>query len=282
MEGLREHGYLPGQNLLIECRWTQGQAERAPALAAELVSLTPDLIVNDGYSPSVTALKQATGTIPIVMVGAYEPVERGWVASLAHPGGNLTGLTDAVGVQYLGKQLQLLKEAVPKASRVAILGYWQPTNVPRMPSWLVEREAAAQALGLTVQTYRVQAPEELEGAFTAMTTARADALSVDPSGFLDVHRRRLVELAAKSRLPAMYAGKDFVEAGGLMSYKSNGPAIWRRVGSYVDKIFHGANPGDLPVEQPTKFELVINLKTAKALGLTIPQSLLLRADEVVQ
>jgi putative ABC transport system substrate-binding protein len=276
---LREYGYLLGQNLVIECRWLQGQTERAPAIAAELVSLTPDMILA-GYSHNILALKQATRTIPILMMGASDPVGMGFVASLAHPGGNVTGLTDTVGWEVVGKQLQLLKEAVPKASRVADL--YSPAAGPPIPAWRTEPEAAARALGLTVLTYRVQAPEELEGAFAAMTKARAEALLVEPSGFFDAHQQRLVDLAAKSQLPVMYSGRSFVNAGGLMTYWANTPAIWRRAGFYVDKILHGANPADLPVERPTKFELFINLKTAKALGLTIPQSLLNRADEVIQ
>jgi putative ABC transport system substrate-binding protein len=279
LEGLREYGYLQGQNLLIECRWTGGQAERAPGLAAELVSLAPDLIVADGYSFNILALKQATRTIPIVMVNASDPVGRGFVASLAHPGGNLTGLTEGVGVEIGGKQLQLLKEVVPKASRVAYLS--TPAAVPN-PARRPAREAVARALGLMLQWYEVREPEELEIAFTAMTKAQVEALFVETSAVLRIHRHQLVELAAKSRLPAMYSNREFVEAGGLMSYWANHPANWRRVGSYVDKIFHGANPGDLPMEQPTKFDLVINLKTAKAIGLTIPPSLLNRADEVIQ
>jgi putative ABC transport system substrate-binding protein len=280
VEGLREYGYIPGQNLLLECRWAQGQAERASALVAELVGLTPDLIVAGGWSYNILAAKQATSTIPILMVTATDPVGRGFVASLAHPGGNVTGLTDTVGVEVLGKQYQLLKEAVPKASRVAYL-YYPGAGSPN-PAGPTEREAAARALGLTVQTYRVQAPEELEAAFIAMTTAGAEALLVDASYFFFVNRQRLVELAAKSRLPAMYAERDIVYAGGLMSYYSNQPAIWRRAGFYVDKILKGTKPADLPVEQPTKFDFVINLKTATALGLTIPPSLLNRADEVIE
>ncbi len=279
LEGLRERGYIQGQNLVIECRYAEGRAERAPVLAAELVSLQPDLIVAGGWSHNILAAKQATSTIPILMVTASDPVGRGFVASLAHPGGNVTGLTDTVGVEVVGKQLQILKEAVPKASRVADL--YSPAAAP-LPAWGTEREAAARALGLTLQTYRVQAPEELEGIFTAMTKARAELLLVEASGFFDAHQQRLVNLAAKSQLPAMYSGRWFVDAGGLMTYWANAPAIWRRAGFYVDKIFHGAKPADLPVEQPTKFDLIINLKTAKALGLTIPQSLLSRADEVIR
>ncbi len=279
LEGLREHGYLPGQNLLIECWWAQGQAERAPVLAADLVSLKPDLIVAGGWSHNIRAAKQATRTIPILMVTATDPVGMGFVGSLAHPGGNVSGLTDTAGVEVVGKQLQILKEAVPKASRVADL--FSPAAAP-LPARGTEREAAARALGLTLQLYGVRASEELDGAFTAMTKAGAEVLLVETSSFFDAHQQRLVDLAAKSQLPAMYSGRWFVDAGGLMSYWANVSAIWRRVGFYVDRIFHGANPGDLPVEQPTKFDLLINLKTAKALGLTIPPSLLMRADEAIQ
>jgi putative ABC transport system substrate-binding protein len=284
---LREHGYIPGQNLLIECRWTEGRAERAPALAVELVSLKPDLIVGASSTQNARAAKQATGfaakqatsMIPIVMVGVTDPMSL--VASLAHPGGNVTGLSYTVGVELLGKQLQLLKEAVPKASRVAVLD----RSPYRADPWDPERReeaAAAQALGLTLQYYNVWEPEDLAGAFAAMTKARVEALLGEPNAFFWAHRQRIAELAAQSRLPGMYHHRGLVEAGGLMSYGADEPAIYRRLGSYVDKIFHGANPGDLPVERPTKFELVINLKTAKALRLTIPQSLLSRADEVIQ
>jgi putative ABC transport system substrate-binding protein len=279
VEGLREYGYLPDQNLLIECRWAEGRAERAPALAAELVSLTPDLIVACCASASLRAVMQATSTIPIVMLNISDPVGQGLVASLAHPGGNVTGLTDTIGSQHVGKQFQLLKEAVPKASRVAVLRYLRPGVSP--DPWRVEEEPA-RALGLTLQVYGVRTPEELEGAFAAMTEARSEALFVEDWGFLTVNRQRIVDLAAQSRLPAVYSGSDFVQAGGLMSYWVYYPPIWQRVGFYVDKILHGANPADLPVEEPTKFELVINLKTAKALGLSIPETLLATADEVIQ
>jgi putative ABC transport system substrate-binding protein len=277
VEGLRAQGYLPGQNLVLECRWMMGREERAPALAAELVALKPDLIVAV-TSANVLAAKQATSTIPIVMVSVTDPVGRGLVASLARPGGNVTGLADAVGVM-LGKHLQLLTEVVPKVSRVAVLSY--VSSVPSPGSRGVE-EAAAQALGVTLQRYEVRAPEEFAGAFAGMTTARAEALLTEPWAFMWVHRQRIVELAAQSRLPAMYHNRGLVDAGGLMSYAVNEPDCFRRLGFYVDKILKGAKPADLPVEQPTKFELVINLKTAKALGLTIPRSLLSRADEVIQ
>jgi ABC-type uncharacterized transport system substrate-binding protein len=278
LEGLREYGYISGQNLLIECRYSEGREEWAPALMAELVNSKPDLLVAIG-SPNTLAAKQATGSIPIVMVSVTDPVGRGLVASLAHPGGNVTGLTDTVGVEIAGKQLQLLKEAVPQASRVAVL--WYSTGLPS-PAYRREEEAAARALGLTLQFYSIKTPEELEGAFTAVTKDRAEALLVEPSPFIWVHRQRIVALAAQSRLPAMYFQRAHVEAGGLMSYTVNEAACFRRLAYYVDKILNGAKPADLPIEQPTKFDLVINLKTAKTLGLTIPQSLLNRADEVIQ
>ncbi len=276
MEGLREHGYLPGQNLLIECRWDEGREERDPALAAELLSLKPDLIVAIGHA-SALAAKVTTGTIPIVMVNVTEPVGRGLVGSLAHPGGNVTGLT-STAVEIAGKRLQLLKEAVPKLSRVAVLGY---TGVPA-PGALREREAAAQALHLTLQYYRVQAPEELEAAFAAMTKARAEALVVETWPFTFTYGQRIAALAAHNRLPALHGFREAVQLGGLMAYDVILPAMFRRAADYVDKILKGAKPADLPVEQPTKFDLIINLKAAKAIGLTIPQSLLMRADEVIQ
>jgi putative ABC transport system substrate-binding protein len=280
VEGLRERGYLPGQNLVIECRWTEGRDEHAPTLAAELVSLKVDLIVTIG-NPATRAAKQATSTIPIVMVLVLDPVGFGIVASLAHPGGNLTGLAEAAGAEIAGKRLQLLKEAVPTVARVAILGY-SADLVSRYGSYWTETQAAARALDLTLQSVGVQDPKDLEGAFSTMTKARAEALLVLPSPPMYIHAQRIVALAAQSRLPAMYPDRDFVEAGGLLSYAVNGAAIRRRVGFYVDRILTGAKPGDLPVEQATKFDLLINLKTAKALGLTIPQSLLDRADEVIQ
>jgi ABC-type uncharacterized transport system substrate-binding protein len=276
VEGLREHGYLPGQNLVIECRYTEEREARAPALAAELVSLKPDLIVTVG-APNTRAAKQATSTLPIVTV-VIDPVGLGLVASLAHPGGNVTGLADDPP-QIEGKRLQLLKEAAPKVSRVAVLDRVSGTPEPRFER---EREAAARALGVTLQALIVREPKELEGAFAAMTKAGAEALFMAPNAFWWPHRQRIIALAAQSRLPAIYHNRDYVEAGGLMSYAVNNPAIRRRLGFYVDKILKGATPADLPVEQPTKFELVINLKTAKSLALTIPPSLLMRADEVIQ
>ena len=276
MAGLRERGYIPGHNLVIECRYTQGREERAPALAAELVSIKPDLIVV-AFTANVRAAKQATSTIPIVMVNVTDPVGRGLVPSLARPGGNVTGLALTVGMQIMGKYLQLLKEALPMASRVAVLtrGDLRPENPFR-----TELEAAAPALNVTLGFYRSGDPEDFEGAFAAMTKARAEALLVVPDPFATVHAQRIVDLATQRRLPVV-SDRPFVPAGGLLSYDANQPDIWRRIGVYVDKIFKGTNPGDLPVEQPTKFELLINLKAAKSLGLTIPQSLLNRADEVI-
>jgi putative ABC transport system substrate-binding protein len=280
MAGLREHGYIPGQNLVIECRFTEGRAAPPPALAAELMNLKPDLILAN-TTANVLAAKQASSTIPIVMMGVMDPVGRGVVASLAHPGGNVTGPTDDVGPSLAGKYLELLKEAIPRVSRVAVLVH-RPNPLEPPSAYLSETQAAARALDVTPQTYRVQAPGEIDGAFTAMIQARAEALVVLPHPSFSLHAQRIVALAAQSRLPAMYFQKAHVEAGGLMAYAPDRVAIWRRLGYYVDKILKGANPGDLPVEQPTKFELIINLKAARAFGLTIPQSLLMRADEVIE
>jgi putative ABC transport system substrate-binding protein len=279
VEGLRERGYVEGQNLVFERRYTDGQDKRAPSLAAELVSLKVDLIVAQGTA-QVRAAKQTTSEIPIVMVGVIEPVRRRLVASLAHPGGNVTGLTETVGVKIVGKCLQLLKEAVPKASRVAVLGYSGAASDRVI--FQSEMEAAARALDVSLQLYEVGAPEGFEGAFTAMTKGQADALLVRPHFLFATHAERIVGLAAKNRLPAIYPFRGAVEAGGLMSYAVNEPDVFRRIGFYVDKILKGAKPDDLPVEQPTKFELLINLKTAKGLGLTISHSLLGRADEVIR
>ena len=277
VEGLRERGYIEGQNFCIEQRYTEGKDERAPSLAAELVSLKPDLIVAYGTA-QVRAVKQVTSTIPIVMVGVIDPVRRGLVASLAHPGGNVTGLTATVGMEVLGKRLQLLKEAVPKVSRVAVL-YYSGGESGGAASVM---EEAARALDVTLQHYGVRDPEELESVFAAMAKARLDALLVDPHPFIARHPGRIAALAAQSRLPAVYPFREAVETGGLMGYEASQPAIYRRLGFYVDQILKGANPGDLAVEQPTKFELIINLKTAKTLGLTIPEPLLIRADEVIR
>ena len=278
--GLRECGYIEGQHFVMEYRWTDVPFKQTPSLAAELVSLKVDLILAVG-ALRVRAAKEATSTIPIVMVYVLDPVEGGLVASLARPGGNVTGLTLTAGPEIAGKYLELLKEAVPKLSRVAVL--WAPAEFTAAHAdHLRGMEAAARGLGLTLQFYDIRDPKEYEGAFAAMPKARAEALLVSTSPLNYTHARRIADLAAKSRLPAVYAFRESVEAGGLMAYATNTPAMFRRAAAYVDKIFKGAKPGDLPVEQPTKFNLIINLKTAKALGLTIPQTLLVQADEVIQ
>jgi putative ABC transport system substrate-binding protein len=277
-QGLRDLGYVEGRNVVIEYRDAEGKLERLPALAAELVALKVDVIVTSAY-PGTLAAKNATNTIPIIMVAVADPVRIGLIASLVRPGGNITGLTLLAGTEIVGKHLELLKEAVPNLSRVAVL--WNPAN-PMHVLRLREVEVAGRSLRVQLQILKAQGPEEFDSAFAAMTRERAGALYVVGDPMLRQHRRRLAELAAKSRLPAVYELKDHVEAGGLMAY---GPSIldmYWRAATYVDKILKGAKPADLPVEQPTKFELVINLKTAKALGLTIPQSLLRRADEVIQ
>ncbi len=277
-QGLSERGWAEGQNIVIEYRVTEGRVERLPSLAAELVSLKVDLIVAVS-TPAARAAKQATATIPIVMVYAFDPVGIGVVASLARPGGNVTGVAFFIGPEIVGKYLELLKEAVPKVSRVAVLS--NPDS-PASPFLLRETQAAAQALAVKLQVLEVRSPNELEGAFAAMTRERAGALLVLPHPFTFYHAKRIADLAAKSRLPAVYPVREAVEAGGLMAYAADAPDMYRRAATYVDKILKGAKPGDLPVEQPTKFELVINLKTAKTLGLTIPRALLLRADQVVE
>jgi len=282
LAGLRERGYTLGQNLVIECRYTEGRPERAPALAAELVNLKADLIVA-GNTNQVRATKNATSTIPIVMHGVIDPVRRGLVGSLARPGGNVTGLADDAGLEFLGRYLQFLTEAVPTTSRVATL-HSPPSSAgdPPPTNWRSILETEARALGVTLQPYSLRGPEDLEGAFAAMTKARAEALLVVPSPFFAVHRQRIVALAAQRRLPAMHADRADVEAGGLMAYTEDELETARRLPAYVDRILKGAKPGDLPVEQPTKFTLILNLKTAKALGLTIPPTLLIQAGEVIR
>ena len=277
-EGLRELGYVEGQNTTIVHRSSEGQYERLGDLAADLVRLKVDVIVVPAPQNAVAA-RQVTRTIPIVMASAGDPVESGLVDSLARPGGNVTGTTGLVGPEIVGKRLELLKEAVPKVSRVALL--WNPANLSSA-SYLGETKAAARSLGMQLQMLEARGPEELEGAFAAMTRARADALVVIPDGMFLLHRSRIAVLAVKQRLPTMFGGRDHVDAGGLMSYAASLREGFRRAATYVDRILKGAKPGDLPIERPSQFELVINLKTAKALGLTIPQSLLLRADQVIE
>jgi putative ABC transport system substrate-binding protein len=276
-QGLRDLGYAEGRNIVIEYRWAEGRVERFPDLAAELVGLKVDVIVATG-TPVAHAAKNATRTIPIVFATAADPVGSELVAGIARPGGNVTGLS-LLAPEIVARQLQLLKEAVPKASRVAVLS--NPAN--SYTALLVkETEAAARSLGVRVQLLGVRAADAFDSAFSAITKERPGALFVlfDPLFF--AHQTRIAEFANKNRLPAMYPHREYAETGGLMAYGPDLRDNFRRAATYVDKILKGAKPADLPVEQPTKFELVINLKTAKALGLTIPQSLLLRADEVIQ
>ena len=281
LQGLRDLGYVEGRNAVIEYRDAEGKSERLPALAAELVALKLDVIVTGGGTLVALAAKQATKTVPIVFASAGDPVTSGLVASLARPGGNVTGLS-LLFPELVGKCLEHLKQAVPGVSRVAVL--WQPggsgerTETER----LKEAEVAARALGMRPQFVEARGPADLDRAFSDMTRARAGALTVLTSPMFNTERSRLVDLAAKTRLPAVYSAREFVDAGGLMAYGANFADLYRRSATYVDRILKGAKPGDLPVEQPTKFELVINLKTAKALGLTIPPSLLARADQVVK
>jgi len=277
-QGLRDLGWVEGQNIAIEWRFAGGRAERLPDLAAELVRLRVDLIVVPSAPPALAA-KNATKTIPLVTVGSGDPVGLGLVASLARPGGNITGLTATVGAEIAGKQLELLKETVPKVSRVAVL--WNPAT-PGNALALREAEIAAQALGVGLQPLEARSLDDFDSAFAAMTRQRVGALLVLADVMFTTHRKELADLTAKRRLPAIYGQRQFVDDGGLISYGANILDNFRRAAGYVDKILKGAKPADLPVEQPTKFELVINLKTAKALGLTIPQSLLQRADEVIQ
>ena len=279
-EGLREYGYVPGKNLVVECRFTEGHEERAPAFAAELVNLKVDLLLVHSTT-NVRAAKEATSTIPIVMYGVIDRVGRGLVANLARPGGNVTGLTDDAGKQVTAKHLQLLKEAIPRVSRVAVLGY-VPEHGPHEYIWLADLQAAAERQNLALLYHYVDDPEELEGAFRMMREERAGALVVLSHPFMGIHRRRIAELAAQSGLPAIYPSSDFIAEGGLLTYGADLPALRRRIAFYVNKILTGARPADLPVEQPTKFVLTVNLKTVKELGLAIPRALLLRADEVIE
>ena len=276
-QGLREHGYVGEQNLTLELRYAEGKVERFAGLAAELVRSKVDVIVA-GSTPGVIAAKNTTGAIPIVMVTTGDPVASGLVASLARPGGNITGVT-ALGQELSGKRLEVLKEAIPKVSRVAVLS--NPTN-PDSELSLKGMEAAARALGVQLQLQEVRDPTEFEKAFEAITRQGARALMVLPDPMYVSERGRIVALSAKSRLPAMYAHREFVDAGGLMFYGASLADMWRRAATYVDKILKGAKPADLPVEQPTKFELVINLKTAKQIGLTIPPNVLARADKAIK
>ncbi len=277
-EGLRELGLVEGQNIVIDYRFAEGRFDRLPELAAELVRLRVDVIMA-GPTPPAMAAKKATGTIPIVMAGVGDPVELGLIASLARPGANVTGLSFSVGMDIFGKGLELLREAVPKFRRVAILS--NPGN-PSHALAITNVKGAAGSFGVQLQLLEAREPNQFDGAFAAMAKERVDALLVVADGMFILHRARLADLAAKNRVPSMHGVRENVEAGGLMSYGPSTVAAWRRAAFFVDRILKGAKPADLPVEQPTKFELVINLKTAKALGLTVPATLLARADEVIE
>jgi putative ABC transport system substrate-binding protein len=276
-QGLRDLGYVEGRTIVIETRWAEGNYERLPSLAMELIRLRPDLIVSAGGPPAARALKSATRTIPIVFVSG-SVMAAGIVSNIARPGGNLTGF-EVFAEELDVKRLELLKETLPNAARVVVL--WNPGNVEerlqRQPL-----QAAAHTRGIRLRFVEARNPGDIEPAFNVMARERADAVLVSADPMFTSEYRRMVELATRARLPAMYPFRSFAEAGGLMSYGTELFVVYRNAAKYVDRILKGANPGDLPVEQPTKFEFVVNLKTAKALGLTIPQSLLLRADRIVE
>ena len=276
-EGLRDLGYVEGRDVLIEYRWADGKYDRFSALAAELAAAKVDVIVTAG-TPAALAVKKTAASIPLVMVAVGDPVAVGLVADLARPGGNVTGLS-SIAPELEGKRLELLREVVPKLSRVAVL--WNPDN-PFHAGSLKETRAAAQVLGIKVQLVGVRVSEEFPAAFAAIVKERAGALLMLADRIFLHNRARIVDFEAKHRLPGVYAYRELVEAGGLMSFGPSYPGMHRRAAYYVDKILRGSKPADLPVEQPTKFELLISLKAARALGLTIPHSLLLRADEVIE
>jgi putative ABC transport system substrate-binding protein len=273
-QGLREQGYVEGRNIVIEYRYGDGNFDRLLKLAAELVGLGVELIITSG-SPPTRAVQNATRTIPIVMTLVGDPIALGFIASFARPGGQITGLTQ-LATELNGKRLELLKEASPKVSRLAVL-------FDASAAFLQDTRTAARALGVNLLPLELRGPDpDLESAFRTATRERVGALLVVAGPVQELHKKRIVDLAAKNRLPAMYAQKEYVDVGGLMSYAVSLPDLFRRAATYVDKLLKGAKPADLPVEQPTKFELVINLRTAKALGLTIPPSLLVRADQVLE
>jgi putative ABC transport system substrate-binding protein len=278
-QGMRELGWLEGQNLVLESRWAEGKSDRVPALVADLLRSRVDVIFA-GTTLMTVETRKATSTVPIVAatIGA-DPVKLGLAASLARPGGNVTGLSFTVDSETFGKQLQLLKETVPATRRVAVL--FNPTNPAYGPT-LENLKIAARSMGVELQFVEARGPDDLERAFTAMARWRAQALLVVADPILALDRTRLLDQVAGSRLPAMYGLRELVEAGGLISYAVDLRDNYRRAAAYVDKILRGAKPGDLPIEQPAKFELIVNLRTAKAFGLTIPRSVLLRADQVIE
>ena len=276
-QGLRDLGYVEGKNIVIEWRSAEGKLDRLPALAAELVRLKVDVIVTTGPAPTRPA-KEATSTIPIVMAFDNDPVGNGFVASLARPGGNITGLS-TLAPEISGKQLEVLKEIVPRLSRVAVLG---SSTTPGNAQSLKETELAAGAFGVKVQYLDVRDPKDIDTAFRATGKGRADAILVLTSPVFNPYRTEIADLAVKNRLPAIYSTPEFVEDGGLMTYGVSLTDLYRRAATYVDKILKGAKPADLPVEQPKKFEFIINLKAAKQIGLTIPPNVLVRADKVIR
>jgi putative ABC transport system substrate-binding protein len=278
LQGLRELGWVEGQNIVIAWRFAGGRAELLPDLAAELVGLQVDVIVSGGGEPAILAAKQATNTIPIVMTVSAAPVETGLVASLARPGGNVTGMS-IQAAEVGGKRLQLLKEAVPHASHVAVL--WNAAYPGKDLEWQ-DTQVAARKLGVTLQSMAVRGSDDFDHVFATLIKERPDALIVFGEPLTNLHRTQIADFAAKNRLPMMSEVKGFAEAGGLITYGPSLPDMFRRAAYYVDRILKGAKPADLPVEQPIKFELVINLKTAQALGLTIPPSLLFQANEVIK
>jgi putative ABC transport system substrate-binding protein len=277
-QALRERGWVTGENLVIAYRYAEGKYERLPALATELVRLEPQVIFAVSTA-AAQAAKGATSTIPIVMWGVSDPIGAGLIASFARPGGNVTGLTGSPAFETYSKQLQLLKEAVPRARRIAFL--WNPANPAALPAIKVVKETA-QKLGVELQVVDARVPEEFEPAFRTLTQARADALLVAQEALFVIHLPRLADLSIKGRLPTICALDGYAKAGGLMNYSVNQADTFRRVAGYVDRLLRGAIPAELPVEQPTKFEFVINLKTAKVLRVTIPPSLLLQADQVIE
>jgi putative tryptophan/tyrosine transport system substrate-binding protein len=276
---LRELGYIQGQNIAIEYRYSEGKVDRASELAAELVRLKADIILVGGGGRVIRAVKNATKTIPVVMMReGIDPVEAGIVETLARPGGNVTGLTN-LSTELGGNRLELLREAVPKVARVGVL------SDPAIPGGVREVKevlVAARALGLTTQSWEVRAPDDFEKVFAALKKERPDGLYVPGGELMNVNQNRIADFALKNRLPSIYVRREAVDAGGLMSYGADEADRYRRVAYFVDKILKGAKPGELPVEQPTKFELVINLKTANQIGVTIPQSMLYRADKVIK
>jgi putative ABC transport system substrate-binding protein len=278
---LRERGWVEGQNLVIEWRYAEGKYERLQDLATELVQLKPDLIMARGR-PGTTAAKRATAIIPIVMYNATDPVGIGLVESLARPGGNVTGLADDVGAEIIGKRMQILKSVAPAVSKVAVLTRVPPSGSAPASAYVNAIESEAKALGLQLQVWRLEGPDDIEKAFTAIQKEGFGALDVAYTPVTWINRQQIFALAARHRLPAIYWSRLYALDGGLMAYGEDEREVPRRLAVYIERILRGAKPADLPVQQPTKFELVINLKTAKALGLTIPPSLLQRADQVIE